>query len=262
MLARQLKIKEDIDMPVTCGVPHGSVLGPTLWNLFYDGVLRLPMRDGVKPIAFADDLAVVAVAHDAGLIEQVVNPTLDDIAMWMTNNGLQLAPDIAECVVLTKKYSFRTPNLYIQGHQIPPKPAIRYLGVQLDTRLSFIEHTSNVAAAARKLAAALGRLMPNVGFPTQAKRQLLMSVVHSRLLYGAAIWSEQVLAFQKSRNIILQAYRCAALKVSRCYRTVSDMAALVMAKMPPATILATVRKRTVVARKAGVVLAKLEVKLG
>lgn len=225
MCGRSLLVDGDINMPVTCGVPQGSVLGPSLWNIFYVGVLRLPVREGVRIIAFADDVAVVAVAHNAELIEQIVNTTLEDIGGWMTSNGLRLAPEKSECVVLTKEYSYRDPRLFIQGCQVPVKRSLRYLGVQLDTRLSFIEHVGAVAAGAKKAVAALAKLMPNVGGPSQSKRSLLMSVVHSRLLYGAVIWSGWSMETQKSRNLLLQAQRGAALRVARCYRTVSDMAA-------------------------------------
>lgn len=125
----------------------------------------------------------------------------------------------------------------MQGCQISVKRAIRYLEVRLDTKLSFVDHGSTVVAGARKTAAALGRLMLNVGGPSQAKRQLLISVVQSRLLYGAEIWAEPVLRVQKTKNVLSQTQRCAALKMARCYYTISDMASLVLAKMPPVFLL-------------------------
>jgi len=78
---------------------------------------------------------------------------------------------------------------------------------------------SSAAAGAKKDAAVLGRLMPNIGGPMQAKRRLLMSVVHSRLLYGAVVWSESALKIQKCKNLLLQAKRYTALRVARCYHT-------------------------------------------
>lgn len=58
---------------------------------------------------------------------------------------------------------------------------------------------------------------------------------------------------------MLQAQRCAALRVSRCYRTVSDLAALVLAGMPPAFLKASGRKRVMVARRTGVEFSKSEI---
>ncbi|CAI6353724.1 unnamed protein product [Macrosiphum euphorbiae] len=172
----------------------------------------------------------------------------------MTSNGLRLAPEKLECLVLTNKKAYRNPDLHIQGCHITVERAFRNLGVRFYTRLSFVDHATSVAAGARKAAAALGRLMPNVGGPSQSKRQLLMSVVHSRLLYGAEVGADSILEVQKSKNSLLQAQRCSALRVARCYRTVADMALLVLARMPPVSLLAEGRKRTVLARKSGVMV--------
>ncbi|XP_060858862.1 uncharacterized protein LOC132936185 [Metopolophium dirhodum] len=178
----------------------------------------------------------------------------------MTANGLALAPHKSECVVLTKKHSFRSPQIFVQGFQVPVKGNIRYLGVQLDTRLSFVAHASTVAAGAKRSAVALGRLMTNVGGPSQCKRQLLMSVMHSRLLYGAQVWADSVVGVKKSEGLLQQAQRVAALRIARCYRTVSDMSSLVLARLPPAPLLALERRRASELRKTGVRFTSAELR--
>jgi len=100
--------------------------------------------------------------------------------------------------------------------------------------------------------------MPNVGGPSQSKRQLLMSVVHSKLLYGAEIWSDSIIGTKKAKVTLSMAQRTAALRVARFYRTVSDMAALVLARMPPAHLLALKQKRISELRRSGAACSKAE----
>lgn len=88
---------------VTCGVPQGSVLGPCLWNVFYDGLLNTEMPPGVQLVAFADDVTVIGTARTGELAGALMNPALQTIATWMRENGLQLAPQKSEFVELTKK---------------------------------------------------------------------------------------------------------------------------------------------------------------
>uniref|UniRef100_A0A2S2PDN3 Reverse transcriptase domain-containing protein n=1 Tax=Schizaphis graminum TaxID=13262 RepID=A0A2S2PDN3_SCHGA len=176
----------------------------------------------------------------------------------MSSNDLQLAPEKSECVVLTNKHAYRAPNLSLQGFQVSVRNAIRYLGVRIDTRLTFVDHIGSAAAGAKKAAAALRRLITNVGGPSQAKRSLLMSVVRGRLLYGATVWSESASRTQKNKNTLFQAQGCATLKVARCYRTVSNMASLVLARMTPAFLQAEGRRKFTAAKATRVVPNKRE----
>lgn len=42
------------------------ILGPTLWNVLYNGLLRLDLLEGTDIIGFADDIAVLATAVNEG----------------------------------------------------------------------------------------------------------------------------------------------------------------------------------------------------
>lgn len=80
---RTINYLQDKSMDMTRGVPQGSVLGPLLWNICYDGVLELEMPTGVMMVCYADDLAVVASARNAANLETVVAEAISRISTWM-----------------------------------------------------------------------------------------------------------------------------------------------------------------------------------
>ncbi|VVC35249.1 Endonuclease/exonuclease/phosphatase,Reverse transcriptase domain,Zinc finger, CCHC-type, partial [Cinara cedri] len=104
--------------PVTAGVPQGSVLGPTMWNIFYDPLMTIPVPAGVRLIAFADDVAIVGSARTGELLEQALNPALEAVSAWMATNGLSLAVHKTEAAVLTRKWSYALPRLTIGGTNV------------------------------------------------------------------------------------------------------------------------------------------------
>lgn len=69
-----------LQIAVTCGVPQGSVIGPLLWNLTYDQVLRVELPVGASLIGFADDTLVVATGETSEEVEDKVNTALSLVA--------------------------------------------------------------------------------------------------------------------------------------------------------------------------------------
>lgn len=241
---RVLLTGEDMtSRPVTCGVPQGSVLGPALWNIAYDSLLKMDVPPGVQLIGFADDLAVVGIAVTGQLLEDAMNPTLEAIDCWMASRGLELAHHKSEAVILSRRRAFVPPRLTVGGHQITIFNKIRYLGVILDKGLTFAAHVDSVAKKATQTAAALARLMPNIGGPGQWKRKLLGSVVDSQLLYAAPVWINSITNVARTRASLIRPQRSIALRTIRAYRTVSDEAALVLACTPPADLTGLERGR-------------------
>lgn len=64
---------------MSCGVPQGSVIGPDLWNVLYDDLLRMELPTDVELIAFADDVPLVATASDSFLLEERLEVALQKV---------------------------------------------------------------------------------------------------------------------------------------------------------------------------------------
>ena len=60
-------------MKLTCGVPQGSVVGQSLWNLYCGDVFRIQMPDVVTLIGYADDLALVVVTKSGTVFRHNIN---------------------------------------------------------------------------------------------------------------------------------------------------------------------------------------------
>ena len=90
--------------------------------------------------------------------------------------------------------------------------------------------------------------MPNIDGPREAKKRLVASVVNSKLLYAASIWTSALNNHAVLKRL-LSAQRGVLMKIVSAYRTVSTSAVLVLASVPPIDLLAEKMKETFQLRK-------------
>jgi len=67
---------------VSAGSPQGSVLGPILWNIMYDGILGINRPVGLELHCFADDVAITAVSKTIAGLEVKCNSTIGAAILW------------------------------------------------------------------------------------------------------------------------------------------------------------------------------------
>lgn len=65
-----------------------------------------------------------------------------------------------------------------------------------------------------------------------AKRALLATVVSAKLLYAAPVWVKNASGYSSNVATMNSALRLATIRVTRCYRTVSAAASLLLAGIP------------------------------
>ncbi|XP_033229046.1 uncharacterized protein LOC117180665 [Belonocnema kinseyi] len=130
---------------VTAGVAQASALGPDLWNVVYNDVLKIVLPKRVKLIGFADDLGTMILAR-------TVSKT--------------------EVVVLTIQRHYRDlARFEIAGETIVAVPAAQYLGVYVYKKLTHWSHIQKAADKASVMVAKLSRLMPNIKGPRESKKK-------------------------------------------------------------------------------------------
>lgn len=234
---RRLHVGDTSTMQVTCGVPQGSVLGPTLWNLFYDSVLRLEVpREEVLLVGYADDLAVLITTRTAEGVRELANSTIRKVMRWMKKNKLQLATEKTESVILAGRRSLKELYFKMGTTEVKTKEAVRYLGVILGHNMRLGDHVKYMKVKAQGIAKQLNMLMPNTSGPRSSKRKLFATVIHSVVLYAAPIWAA-ILKHQRYRRQVQQIQRPVLIRVCRAYRTTSDAALCVVAGIPPIHLL-------------------------
>lgn len=214
------------------GVPQGSILGPTLWNILYDDLFKIRMPDGITLVGFADDVAIVATAKTETLLMDVANIALLRVSNWMQQRRLALAPEKTEAVLLTKRRKIQPITFSIHRVNIKPCGALKYLGVWLDTKLNFKVHVNKTVQKAEKTTNALTSLMPNIGGPVASKRRILCSVIHSQMLYAAPAW-HTVTTNKKVLQNLISLQRKLSIRICSAYRTISTEAVGVIAGVLP-----------------------------
>lgn len=227
---------------MTAGVPQGSILGPTLWNIMYDTVLNTEhMGEGVELIAYADDLAVLVTAENQRTLEFRTNNALEIINEWMSDNHLELAPQKCEVLPLNGKKPLPGLKIQLGTHTLKIVKQARYLGVILDSRLSFTPHIDHTTNKAIKTIGHLTRLMPRCRGASEKQRRLLATVADSITMYGAPVWAPAITKLKTLKKKLIKTQRQIAIRVSQAYRTVSSSALLVIASMIPWPLLALER---------------------
>lgn len=243
-------VGEEFSKWMTAGVPQGSVLGPTLWNILYNSVLELGVPEGTNLLAYADDLAIVIVGKNANEVESKANEAMEIISAWMRRKNLQIAPEKSELMILSGRKKCRPLNIELEGTRLKERPQIKYLGVILDRSLKFGPHLEHVCEKAAKTTKALTKILPRIGGAGESKRRVLQTAAESIILYAAPVWAE-CLNIKKRREQILRAQRTGALRVCSGYRTISTEAVTVISGIIPLDLMLEERAKTFLMSKEG-----------
>ena len=170
---------------IAYGIPQGSVLGPFLFLLY---VNDLPNASKFKITLFADDVNFHLPHQQPEFLQKLVNEEIKIIDNWMKLNKLTLNYDKCKYMIVSGKPTDSSSfDLTINNVKIKRTESIRYLGVQLDEKLSwkFIE---NLKKKLSKTCGLIFKLRHYV--PLSTCRIIYYSMFHSIILHSLINWGK------------------------------------------------------------------------
>lgn len=171
---------------ITSGVPQGSVLGPTLFNIFINDIPRIP---GFFLALYADDTALLATSKNPTLLitklQSTLNTTLEYFRAWK----LTINPEKTEAIFFTRTRCRPQHELSVMGHNVPWQKKVKYLGVILDQRMSWLPAVDDRIAKFHKAYSVEHRhLLPSSPLYTQIRILIYKMCLRPVLTYGSTIW--------------------------------------------------------------------------
>lgn len=221
----------EVSRETSQGAPQGSVYGPFLWNLLLNDLFEFLESNGIDPSilqAYADDsflkfrFSNKSSDNFAGTNE-LINRTLKLVYEWGQSNHLDFNPSKTTAVLFTRSRKVCESNFSLEMNDLSIgfSSCLKYLGVFLDSKLTYYYHISKTLEKAKKALYVLDRYCSNTWGPNaQVTRLLISTVIQPIVTYAAPVWFSS-LTRSDSLKVIRSFDRICNLRANKSYRTSS-----------------------------------------
>ena len=212
-------------LPVTLGVPQGSIIGPLVFVLYINDICDV-CTSFMK--LYADDAKLyrnIKSRQDVLSLQNDLNALFLWSKIWRMNFNIAKCKFMSICRKVKIDFDYS-----IDNNILSRVTEFNDLGITITTKLSWCKNVKTVSSKAHSM---VGMIKRSVGFnsPIDVKRQLYLTHVRSILEYCSPLWSpnhvKDIIKLERvqrqASNFILNDYvspyheRCTALSILPLY---------------------------------------------
>ena len=190
-------------LPVSVGVPQGSVLGPLLF-LIYINDMPSVLVNGASVVQYADDTTLYFSAARIDDLSNELTVNLCKIKTWFDSNYLSLNITKTYFTIFTNKTIPQDISINLNGQKIEYSPNPTFLGITLDQKLTFNRHINHIKS---KVSRSIGILWKVNYLPGDVLKRLYYTLIYPYFLYCLLAWGSASktminLLFMKQKKIV------------------------------------------------------------
>ena len=185
----QINKSKSKTLPITCGVPQGSVLGPLFFILFINDLPNC-CPDG-KTRLFADDTTIFFHSNSIDDIKTKGKTIMTQLTNWFKANKLTLNSDKSSFTIFrsSNKSNLILPDqINFLDQCIKRAPEIKFLGVILDENLTFNQHINEICSKLKRLFHIFYNIRDYLN--KQNIKTIYYALVYSRIKYGITVYGQ------------------------------------------------------------------------
>jgi len=165
------------------GVPQGSVLGPLMFILYINDMIKVFSKCKVR--LFADDTLIYIIGDNLEELINILNEELENVSKWLQINKLKLNTKKTKYMMIGHKKTYSDSKIKIDGEIIEIVKEMKYLGVILDAKLTFNKHAEYIQKKLGKKISFFGRIRQKISRKTALS--IYNSIIAPHFNYCATI---------------------------------------------------------------------------
>lgn len=217
------------------GIVQGGCVSPFLWSLTFESVIK-KLREKIYSLGvlvtisvYADDVTLVITSSDDIMKAlQTLHILVNELVVAAEQIGLNIAINKTQLMMTNKnKVNMKVRLLDVD---LPFLDHLKVLGVYFSRTNKFTYHLEQrMNVSKEKFALFASTLRRKEGLKHRIKEQIITAIIYPTISYASEIWFNKNEHWISLRNY----FRHLMIRSSRCFRTISHMSVLMLARIPP-----------------------------